>query len=35
MGNELDYLVIGNCILEKTKQNKELAKDYLNEFELD
>ena len=35
MGNELDYLVIGNCILEKTKQNKELTKDYLNEFELD
>ena len=35
MGTELDYLVIGNCILDKTKQNLELKKDYTKEFELD
>ena len=35
MGTELDYLVIGNCILDKTKQNVNLKKDYSQEFELD
>ena len=35
MGTELDYLVIGNCILDKKKQNQKLKKDYTNEFELD
>ncbi len=35
MGNELDYLVIGNCILEKSKQDPNLKKDYTKEFELD
>jgi carbamoyltransferase len=35
MGTELDYLVIGNCILEKSKQKKELKKDYNKKFELD
>ena len=35
MGTELDYLVIGNCILDKKKQNQELKKDYIKEFELD
>ena len=35
MGTELDYLVIGNCILDKTKQDLNLKKDYLNRFELD
>jgi len=35
MGTELDYLVIGNCILDKKKQNSELKKDYTKEFELD
>jgi carbamoyltransferase len=35
MGTDLDYLVIGNCILDKTKQNPELKKDYTKEFELD
>jgi carbamoyltransferase len=35
MGTELDYLVIGNCILDKTKQNSDLKKDYTKEFELD
>ena len=35
MGTELDYLVIGNCILDKTKQGQNLKKDYKSEFELD
>jgi carbamoyltransferase len=35
MGTELDYLVIGNCILDKLKQDPNLKKDYTNEFELD
>ena len=35
MGTELDYLVIGNCILDKTKQDSNLKKDYTKEFELD
>ncbi len=35
MGNELDYLVIGNCILDKSKQNPKLIKNYTNKFELD
>ena len=35
MGTELDYLIIGNCILDKTKQDLSLKKNYKNEFELD
>ena len=35
MGNELDYLVIGDCILDKNKQDQNLKKDYTKEFELD
>tara|TARA_B100000900_G_scaffold401477_1_gene406210 strand:+ start:1639 stop:3471 length:1833 start_codon:yes stop_codon:yes gene_type:complete len=35
MGTELDYLIIGNCVLDKTKQNMNLKKDYSQEFELD
>ena len=35
MGTELDYLIIGDCILDKSKQNPNLKKDYTNEFELD
>jgi carbamoyltransferase len=35
MGTDLDYLVIGNCILDKKKQNPELIKNYLSKFELD
>ncbi len=35
MGTELDYLVIGNCILDKNKQDKNLKKDYKSEFKLD
>jgi len=35
MGTELDYLIIGDCILDKKKQNPNLKKDYTKEFELD
>ena len=35
MGTELDYLVIGNCILDKKNQNPKFKKDYAKEFELD
>jgi len=35
MGTDLDILVIGNCYLEKNKQNKDLKKDYSNQFALD
>ena len=35
MGTELDYLVIGNCILNKNEQDTNLKKDYTKEFELD
>lgn len=35
MGTELDWLVIGNCILEKNEQNPDLLLDYKNAFELD
>ena len=35
MGTDLDYLVIGNCILDKKKQDQSLKKDYIREFELD
>ena len=35
MGTEMDYLVIGSCILDKTKQNPNLKKNYSKKFELD
>ncbi|MBD1141200.1 carbamoyltransferase [Pelagibacterales bacterium SAG-MED39] len=35
MGTDLDYLVIGDCILDKKKQNPNLKRDYTKEFELD
>jgi len=35
MGTELDYLVIGNCILDKLKQDTNLEKNYSKKFELD
>ena len=35
MGTELDMLVIGNYILKKNDQNKNLQKNYKNKFELD
>jgi carbamoyltransferase len=35
MGPELDYLVIGNCILDKSKQTTNFKKNHKNKFELD
>lgn len=35
MGTDLDYLVIGNSILDKKKQDPKLKKNYSSEFELD
>jgi carbamoyltransferase len=35
MGNELDLLVIGNCVLRKSEQNPALKQDYSSAFELD
>ena len=35
MGTELDYLVIGNCVLDKKKQNASNRVDYSKKFELD
>ena len=35
MGTKLDKLVIGNCYLDKKKQNTVFKKDYSQEFELD
>ncbi len=35
MGNNLDYLVIGNCILNKNNQDKKLIKNYKDKFQLD
>jgi carbamoyltransferase len=35
MGNEIELLVIGNCVLRKSEQNPAVKLDYKNEFELD
>jgi carbamoyltransferase len=35
MGTEIDLLVVGNCLLEKSKQDPNLARDYKNAYELD
>ncbi len=35
MGTELDKLVIGNCYLDKKKQDQSLKKNYISKFELD
>ena len=35
MGTNLDFLVIGNCILDKNKQDKNLLSNYKNKFKLD
>ena len=35
MGTNLDKLIIGNFYLDKNKQEKNLVKDYKNQFELD
>jgi carbamoyltransferase len=35
MGNELDLLVVGNCVLKKAEQDPALKQDYSSAFELD
>ena len=35
MGTELDYLIIGNCILDKKEQNPNLKRNYRDNFKLD
>jgi carbamoyltransferase len=35
MGNELDLLGIGNCMLQKSEQDNQLRQDYSSAFELD
>ena len=35
MGTDIDFLVVGNCILRKEHQNQALVKDYKNAYELD
>jgi carbamoyltransferase len=35
MGNEIEFLVIGNCMLHKSEQDPALKQDYKSEFELD
>ena len=35
MGTELDVLVVGNCVLRKEQQDKLLAENYKDQYELD
>lgn len=35
MGNDIEMLVVGNCMLRKSDQNPALKLDYKNQFELD
>ena len=35
MGTDLDYLIIGDCILDKIRQKTFYKKDYKKKFELD
>jgi carbamoyltransferase len=35
MGTEIDMLVIGNCVLQKDRQNPNFARDYRNAFDPD
>jgi carbamoyltransferase len=35
MGCEMETLVLGNCVLDKRDQDKALAVDYRDKFELD
>jgi len=34
MGNELDVLVVGHCLLKKSEQDSALKQDYSSAFEL-
>ena len=35
MGTDLDILIVGNCYLEKKKQEVKINKSYINKYELD
>ena len=35
MGTEIELLAVGNCVLEKERQDKRLERDYKNAYELD
>ena len=35
MGSEIELLVVGNCILDKSDQDPTLKFDYKDDFELD
>ena len=35
MGNEMETLVVGNCVLRKAEQDQSLKLDYSSKFELD
>jgi len=35
MGTNLDFLIIGNCLLDKKHKNRNLIKNYVKQFELD
>ena len=35
MGNEMDLLVVGNCVMRKSEQDPSLKQDYSSAFELD
>jgi carbamoyltransferase len=35
MGTDIESVAIGNCYLEKSKQNSQLVKNYRGAFELD
>ena len=35
MGTEIEFLVVGNCIMRKEDQDPSLIKDYKNAYELD
>lgn len=35
MGTEIEMLAIGNCLLQKEKQNQALKENYADKFELD
>jgi carbamoyltransferase len=35
MGTDIEFLVVGNCVMRKEKQNSNLLRDYKNAYELD
>jgi carbamoyltransferase len=35
MNTELDFLIVGRCLLDKREQDMSLKEDYQDQFELD